>query len=213
MKKETILVLCAHNDDQIVGMGGTFAKYTREGKDLYTVVFSYGELSHPHLKQEVVARMRVKESLKAAKILGGRKPVYLGIKEGRFEKELKQYEQKLIKLIRGKKPSKIFTHALDDPHADHRAVYHFVLELLDRMRYKGDLYSFDIWNPINIRKRYRPKMVVDVSDTFDIKIRAMDAHKSQWVVRIILWWNLYLKAMFNGLNNGVKYAEVFNKIR
>jgi LmbE family N-acetylglucosaminyl deacetylase len=159
--------------------------------------------------------MRVKESLKAAKILGSKKPLYLGIREGQFEKELKnrQYRDKLMKLITTKKPSKIFTHALDDPHADHRAVYHFALSLLDSMRYRGDLYSFDVWNPINIRKRHRAKMVVDVSDTFDTKIRAMEAHKSQWVAQLVLWWNLYLKAMYNGLNNGVKYAEVFNKIR
>jgi LmbE family N-acetylglucosaminyl deacetylase len=49
-KKGTVLVIVAHNDDHIIGAGGTLAKYAQEGKKVRTIIMSYGESSHPHLK-------------------------------------------------------------------------------------------------------------------------------------------------------------------
>ena len=88
MKKEIIIFFCAHNDDHIIGAGGTLAKYVKEGKEVYTIIFSYGEGSHPHFKRRVAVEMRVKESARATKILGGKPVVYLGLREGHFREDL-----------------------------------------------------------------------------------------------------------------------------
>jgi len=69
VKKETILILGAHSDDFVIGAGGTMAKYTQEGKKIISVVFSYGEKSHPWLKEDVVQKMRSEEAAKASKLL------------------------------------------------------------------------------------------------------------------------------------------------
>ncbi|MFH1510368.1 MAG: hypothetical protein ABIF10_01650, partial [Candidatus Woesearchaeota archaeon] len=98
-------------------------------------------------------------------------------------------------------------------HPDHRAVHSIVLRLLDEAKFKGHVYSFDVWNPVNIRKRNVPKLVVDISATFAKKMLAMRQHESQKFARFSLWWNLYLKAYLNGLNYGFRYAEVFCKLR
>ena len=119
----------------------------------------------------------------------------------------------LEKIIRENNPSKILMHSIDDPHPDHQAVYDILNSILDEIKYNGDVYSFDVWTIINFRKRDAPKLVVDVTDTFAIKAKAFKAHKSQKVARVILTWSMYLKAILNGINNGVKYAEVFYKIR
>ncbi|MFA4887817.1 MAG: PIG-L family deacetylase, partial [Candidatus Nanoarchaeia archaeon] len=42
MDKETILVFAAHPDDEIIGVGGTIAKYAQEGKDVIVTIFSDG---------------------------------------------------------------------------------------------------------------------------------------------------------------------------
>lgn len=41
---ERILVIVAHSDDQMLGPGGTLVKYAKEGKEIHTVIFSYGAL-------------------------------------------------------------------------------------------------------------------------------------------------------------------------
>ena len=112
-----------------------------------------------------------------------------------------------------KKPAKIFTHSIDDPHTDHRAVYKIVTDTYDSMRYKCDVYSFDVWNPINFRKRDQPKLYVDITDTFKTKLSALRCFESQKIAMITLLWSVYLRAIINGLHNHCKYAERFYKIR
>ena len=119
----------------------------------------------------------------------------------------------LKRIILKNKPSKILTHSVDDPHPDHRAVYNTVAKIVDKISYKGELYSFEIWNPFNLKKREKPKLVVDISSTFDKKIKAIKLHKSQKISVISLLWNIYRKDFFNGLSNSCRYAEVFYKIR
>lgn len=59
-----------------------------------------------------------------------------------------------------------------------------------------------------------PRLVVDITTTFHKKVKAMDAHKSQTHLPLIipLTWTVYFKAVINGWNNNCKYAEVFDKI-
>jgi hypothetical protein len=92
-------------------------------------------------------------------------------------------------------------------------VYKIVSETMDKVRYKCDVYSFDIWNPLNIKKRAAPKLVVDVTDTFKLKIKAFKLHKSQWMAKMIMLPSTYVRALANGLTRDVKYAEVFYKLR
>ena len=214
-KHDIVLTFCAHNDDQLLGAGGTLAKYSREGKTFKTYVFSFGEGSHPWLKRKYTATMRVREAQKAEKILGGKDIYFFGIKERSFEDEVEKgnMEPHIISIIKKNNPSKIFTHSMDDPHPDHRAVHSIIMKIAEKMKYKGDVYTFNIWNPINIRKRSNPRMVVDISTTFKKKLEAFKAHKSQKLTFITLWWDIYRRDFINGLMHHCKYAEVFTKVR
>ncbi len=208
-KKENIVFFCAHNDDQLLGAGGTIKKYADEGKNVYTYIFSFGETSHPHIKPRLVARMREKESIEASKILGDRIQ-YFGIEEGKFIESITPAV--MARIIRDKNPTKIFTHAPDDPHSDHQAVFKLSIEAAKRAEFEGDFYSFDIWNIFSFKTREFPKLFVDVSKTFKYKIKAFDEHKSQLNTKVTLGWSFYFKALMNGWNNHCKYAEVFHKI-
>lgn len=215
MAKEKILILCAHNDDPVFGIGGTIAKYSKQGKIVKTVIFSFGEKSHPHLKPEVITKKRVKESLNSDIILGGKGITYLGLKEGKFPDEIekKGIKEVVRRIIEKEKPNKIFTHSINDAHHDHRAVYSFVKGLIDEIKYKGDVYLFGVWSPVRIKNRDLPKMVVDVTETFDKKIEAIKAHESQQLTILSLLWNVYMKAIMNGWSNNCRYAEVFYKLQ
>ncbi len=218
MKKrhEKILAICAHNDDQILGAGGTLAKYVKAGASFKTIIFSFGELSHPHLKRDVIVRRRVKESIDSDRILGGSGVAYFGLKEQKFEEEFKakRIREKVLLLIRKECPTKIFTHSVDDPHPDHQAVYKLMMSLLHELPRKTELYSFDVWTVLNVRKRNLPKLVVDISQTYPVKWKAFAEHRSQTNLPglIVLDWKIHLLARLNGFNYGMKYAEVFNRL-
>ncbi|MBI4144893.1 PIG-L family deacetylase [Candidatus Woesearchaeota archaeon] len=212
---ETILFLCAHNDDQIIGGGGTFAKYANEGKRVKTVVFSYGQQSHPYLKPGAIVKTRVKEALKSDRILGGSGITFLGLAEGKFLKGFaeKGIKDKVTDVIDKEKPDKIFTHSIDDPHPDHKAVHKLVTEITTEKRLTN-IYTFDVWNPLNIRRRDQPRLVVDVTKTFQAKLKAYDAHESQVYLPLMIPMRLRMivYALLAGWNNQCRYAEVFRKL-
>src|SRR3990167_3737992 len=116
MANEAVLIFCAHNDDQIIGCGGTFIKYAREGKELYTYIFTYGEKSHPHYNEEEIRKTRIDESIKSDKVMEGKGIQYLGLPEGKIKENFEKQKLKktIIQIIKERNPSKIFTHALDD---------------------------------------------------------------------------------------------------
>ena len=210
---ETILFFCAHNDDQIIGAGGTIAKYAHEGKRVLVHIFSFGEGSHPHFRKSVIRKQRVKESMRSDKILGITQTSYWGIPEGKFAEALNtpRIMQKMESIMRKCRPSKVFTHSIDDPHPDHRAVYHSVAGIARKSCFKGEIYTFKIWNIVNFRRTNTPKLVVDISQTFKKKVRAFQSHRSQQLTMWTLMWNVYLQAILHGFNNGVRYAEVFSR--
>ena len=212
---ENILVFCAHSDDQIFGPGGALAKYAKEGKKIYTYIFTYGELTHPHFKRQVIIKIRVKESQKADAEIKGEGVSFFGLSETKFLEESKEkgIHEKIRDIIKEKTPTKIFTHNADDPHADHRAVNKIVLDAIEEVKSNADVYAFDVWSPLSLAYRKNPKLVVDISKTFKIKLKALRHFESQKLAMIMLLWSVYAKAIKNGIFNGYRYAEVFYKIR
>ncbi len=212
----TILVICAHNDDGIIGAGGTLARYAEEGKRIRTIVFSYGELIKFHLQKELAIKMRVKEALDCDRILGGKGILHLGISENNFDEEIKKrhIKEKLAGIIKKENPEKIFTHSVNDPHRDHKAVYRLVKEMKSEHLMKCEVYSFEIWNIINLFERDQPKLIVDITSTFRKKSRGIMAHKSQnlLIVKPFLI-KAFFKDLINGFNNSCWFAEVFNKFQ
>jgi LmbE family N-acetylglucosaminyl deacetylase len=210
-----VLIICAHSDDQVIGAGGTIAKLAKEECQVRTFICSFGEQSHPHLKKVEVRKMRVFESQKANQILGGTSVLFLGMREGHFLEEYDhlRWRGKLLRHIHEFKPQRILTHSADDPHPDHRAVHHIVMDLYEKGGLKCEIYTFDIWNLFNIKKRRNPRLIVDISKTFTRKLDALSAFRSQKVALFTLLWSVYTKAIYYGLKRGVRYAEVFYKVR
>ena len=213
--KGNILIFCAHPDDEVFGAGGTIAKLAKQGFKIKTVVFSYGEQSHPWIKKRFVVETRVKESNEASKVIGSERAIFLALREGYFKEDAKKrnVEKYLSGLIKKTSPKKIFTHSIDDPHPDHRIAYETTLNSVRKSGKQCSVYTFDIWNPLNVVKRKNPRMYVDISDTFGIKINALKCFKSQTASMISLLWSVYVRAVKNGIENKSRFAEVFYKAK
>ena len=207
----TVMALVSHSDDDIIGIGGTLAKYKKEGKDIIVVIFSYGEKSQPHLREEIVSEARQKETDDIDKILE-RESIFLGLEEGKIREDAnkKNIREQIKILIKRYKPEKIFTHSESDPHPDHKAVNYVVLDILKKMKYKGSIYTFEVWNIINENK---PVIYIDISDTFNLKKRALKKFKSQKLSIYPLWLPMLLRAKSYGKKCGCRYAEKFYKIK
>ncbi len=211
----TILVLAAHPDDEILGVGGTLAKYSKDKEKIVTAVFSMGEMSPPWIKPEILTETRKIESEKAHKLVGVNESYFLELTDANFAKDAKKekVDEKMMRIIKKHKPNKIFTHSPDDPHPHHRLVYALTMKVLKKMKFDTNVYVYDVWNPLSLLNRNKPKMYIDVTKTFKKKIKALGVFKSQKAVMAQLLPGIYVRAITNGLSYGCKYAERFTKVK
>jgi len=217
-----IIVFVSHSDDQVIGPGGAIAKYAKQGYRVETVICSFGERSHPHLKPEVIRKTRVLEAKKADEILGGSGVAFLGLKEGHFAEDMKKDKERLlvnfVRRLRHLRPKIIFTHSPYDNHPDHKACYKLLLEAVEQSHITTEVYTFTVWKIVNPERMTTPQLVLDISREFSLKIKALNMFKSQMSfltyaqLNNLLYLGVYLRAFLSGLQHGVKYAEAFSKV-
>jgi LmbE family N-acetylglucosaminyl deacetylase len=212
---ESVLVICAHSDDQILGCGGTMAKLSKQGIDVHTIILSYGEKSHPHMKKEFVIKTRVNEAQEANEIIGGKKIYFLGLEEGHFKDdfEITNAEKKIQDIIDQNNVVKVFTHSETDLHADHIVTNKLVKKILKDKKKKVELYSFILWDLFKRTKKLSNsiKLIINISATFKIKLKALSKFKSQKMQMSLPYFQTQLFSIINGLKYGYKFAEIFIK--
>jgi len=215
LKWKRVLVFGAHSDDEIIGPGGTIARLSRGGAIVNLVTFTTGDTGYTKPGQrEATAKIRRIESEKAAKILGIRDVINLGIPTQAVTNTREIY-QKCVQIIRRFKPDVIFTHYTKDKHRDHRAVAEITDEArwkasesimpdLGRSWYTQELYFYEVLELFS-----SPSVVVDITETFDRKIAAIKTQVSQRDVLKDITRYIEGVAMARGYLCGTKYAEAF----
>jgi LmbE family N-acetylglucosaminyl deacetylase len=213
----TTLVCSAHPDDEVIGVGGTIAKLAKKEK-VIVLIFSYGGGSifglsdritswPPLMTEERLTRRRVKESLRADEILGVKETIFLGLK-GNLPKEFRlEQKEKILDLINKHKPNKIFFHSVKDGHPDHLAVNKVMRDVINRLKKKPQVFTYQI-NLFDFSKK-EPKVIYDVSEEYRTKIRALNAFKSQRLWMYLLEPLIILKGIYSGRSRGSKFAEYF----
>lgn len=226
-KKTDFLVITPHPDDAEFGTAGTVAKLVKKGKSVVYVVCTNGDKGTDDINviPEELARIREKEQLKAAKVLGVQEVNFLRYPDQTLE-DTPEFRKKIVEYIRIYRPEIVITA---DPyrryiwHRDHRITGRVVLDAVFP-------YARDVWAyPDLIRKGIRPHKVKevwlwapedqdinyrsDITDTFDMKLRALKCHKSQikepFKSEMEKWLCQRAKDMANG--EKFKLAEGFHR--
>jgi len=213
-QKETILVFAAHSDDEIIGCGATIAKFSEEGKEIITVVFSSGEKSSPWLKKNFLVESRKEEAKAIGRFIGSSETIFMNLKDTKLMSEIEnpKVDNILKKILKRYNPSKIFVHSKFDPHEDHRAVNKAVFCAINDVDKKQEIgvYVFEVWNVLN---ETHPRIYIDVSKTFKRKIEAMKKFKSQRVYIYTLLIPVWIRAVVSGFHAKCRFAERFYKVR
>lgn len=207
-----ILIFCGHSDDEAIGMGGTIAKYVAEKKKVIKVVFSHGEKSIPHFKESIVKRKRTKETDQASAFIGIKKTFCLGLEDTKLKSEVEKegVKEKVKEIIIRYKPEKIYVPSAMDPHPDHQAVNSCIIEIVSMIPKHYPVYAYEVWN---IVKEVHPRLYIDVSNVFGIKLKYIRMFKSQWMYMFTLLIPAILRSLYYGQKNHCLYAERFYKLR
>ena len=138
--------------------------------------------------------------------------VFFSLEDNKLKQEIeeKNIKERIRRIIKKARPRKIFINSSIDPHQDHRAVNEAVLDVINDLNYKADIYEYEVWN---ILKDNKPAVYNDITPYFKAKIAMMKSYRSQWAFMYPLIIAVYLRARFYGLKNECKYAEKFYKIK
>jgi len=218
----------AHPDDQEFSVGGTLAKWARAGCEIISVVITSGDSgsndpakdgSH---KQEL-SKLREQEQLAANAILGVRQTIFLRYPDGELEPTI-ALRRDLTRLIRQFKPDTVTTGNPEGwfygdeylNHPDHRAAAQAACEAVfpsagSRLIF-ADLLEAG-YEPHDVRRLYvhgteKPNTWVDITETMDLKIQALQQHVSQVDPNEVGKW-MTEWAEEDAKDHGMKYAESF----
>ena len=207
----SILVFGPHPDDQELGMGGTIVKLASQGHTVHLVDMTNGEPT-PHGSVEI----RAKESAAAAKMLGVERTL-VGLKNREVDTRHREPAQAGRRHPRA--PPECAVRAVPvDAHPDHVAV----TRIGEDARFDAKLTKTDIpgepWHPkriiyyfcTHLRMNFQPTFCIDISDTIEKKISAMQAYHSQLVQNAsgVPEMVKTLSGYFGG-RIGTKHAEPF----
>lgn len=192
----TVVAIGAHPDDLELAIGGTLARLARDGARVVMAVVSipsdYGT--------------RLAEAQSAARILGCELRVLMEGGARRID-DVKTYQLvgMLDAVVRDCQPAAVLTHSAAEFHRDHVTVHDATVSTQRLLPFDFFSYSPTMCRPVPVH--FHPRLYVDVSDTIDAKMAAIQAHCSQFGCRGIST-DLYRDvARLNGRMVGVEYAE------
>ena len=203
MRKKVVLAVGAHPDDIEFTASGTIAKLVEEGWDAYYLISTDGcrGSRDDNTTHEELAKTRRNEQEAAGKILGLADIFYLDHQDTQLMCNPLLKEQ-IVCVIRTVKPTVVITmdptfyYSITSPwkkaafinHTDHRAAGLATMDAVFPL--SKDRLSFpeheqqglsphkvdELWFTSFERKDY----LVDITNTFEKKIKALAAHKSQF---------------------------------
>ena len=224
MIKLDILVIAAHPDDVELGSAGTVILQVRRGNKVGVIDLTRGEMG-----TRGTPEIRDAESAEAAKIMGLSLRGNMGFSDVFFSNdELHQLE--IIKRIRQYQPEIVITNAVKDRHPDHSRAS----ELVSQACFMAGLRKIETVFEGEQQQAWRPKViyhfiqstyvepdfVMDISVTFDDKMKAIKAYKTQFYNPVANESETFIsspeflklmesRAIEFGKAIGVKYGEGF----
>ncbi|TFG41196.1 MAG: hypothetical protein E4H43_04675 [Bacteroidia bacterium] len=209
-KNKNILAIGAHADDVEIGCGGTIALHVKRGDMVVILVMAepfFTNYDGTVLRPKDVGELEEKS---AAEVLGA-KVINLGFKDNSVMYSVETIEA-INRIIDEYKIDTVYTHWHHESNQDHSRTAHATISAA---RYTPNIMMYEPMYPNGkTYETFRSQIYVDITSTFDIKMRALTCHKSQ----VEKFGSDFLdaveaRARYRGYEIGRRYAESFEVIR
>lgn len=194
---QKILVVLAHPDDPEFFCGATTARWVRAGHHVSYCVLTCGDKGTKDLtiRSDKLCSIRQTEQRSAAKVLGVEDIRFLNYPDGYLlpDINLRRDITRVIRTVRPDilvtcDPQTLYTANAGLNHPDHRAAGQATLDAVFPAA-RDHLNFIELWmdeklEPHIVREVWvcgtlQPDVILDVSETWEIKIKALFEHKSQ----------------------------------
>lgn len=175
-----VVVIAPHNDDEILGVGGTMAKFVKEGHEVIVCEVTAGDLENE------MVQLQKREAIASHELMGVKThfmdlPV-VGLKEMKTTELNDAFQKHMQKL----NPDIVFIPHKGDMHIDHRMTIEAAMVALRPVTFPKlkAIYAYETlsetdWNIPSADNAFIPTMFVEITNEMEIKLKAMECHKSQ----------------------------------
>lgn len=175
-----LLAFGPHPDDLEIGMGGTIARHTAAGRSVGLCDLTGGEMGSNGTVPE-----RIAEAESARLVLGASWRENLQWPDRRFGGDRACLDQ-AVAFIRRHRPRVVAMPYWTDRHPDHVAASELLTEAvfnagLRKYPAEGDAWKAEWIAYYFINDTASPSFLIDVTDSYEDKRRALDCHASQFI--------------------------------
>ena len=218
-----ILVFGIHPDDIEFCCGGTVALAVKQGHEIVMADLTDGGASSNGTIEE-----RVREAEIATGILGVSERVNLGFADTEIQSENLEQARTVVNCIRRYRPELVLAPHRKDTHPDHISGG----ILVERAIYLSGIHGFRTPEPhwavpgalmYMGRLEFEPDLIVDITSTYDIRLRSIQAHQTQIgdggdqkstpINSVEFLPMLEARARTYGFKIRVKYGEPFQSLK
>lgn len=219
---ERLLVVAAHPDDEVLGCGGTIAKFTSIGASVKVAVFADGVGSRFNLldaNHDIQSRKRRDDMEKAHKILGIKEYEIFDYEDNRFDRvPLLDLIKKVELILKAYSPTIVVTHSSSDLNIDHQRLHEACVcacRPLPGATVKS-LFFFEVpsstdWRPAQSRGQFSPSVYIDISDFITSKLESLHCYRDEMrdFPHSRSYDAILNLAKYRGASVGVSAAEAF----
>jgi N-acetylglucosamine malate deacetylase 1 len=179
---KTVLVIAPHPDDEVLGCGGTIAKHSREGDEVYLCVVT--KAYTPEWPEEEITKRR-KEVHAANKVLGIKKTYFLDLPTVKLDTiPQKDINALITKVISTSNPEILYIPCKGDVNQDHKIVFDAAMIAIRprtnspvRKVLSYETLSETEWSAPFQQESFIPNVYVDITATLETKLKAMSKYK------------------------------------
>lgn len=148
--RRSAIVFAPHQDDEVLGCGGTILRKRQIGADVKIVFISDGSQSHKGLiEPDVLAHLRKCEAIAAAAALQVAESdvFFLGLADGQLSKNSVRNTAiaAIEELLHIHTPQEIYIPYRHEPHPDHDASFSIVMAALQCYPQKTIVWEYSVW--------------------------------------------------------------------
>ncbi|WP_066248853.1 bacillithiol biosynthesis deacetylase BshB2 [Neobacillus drentensis] len=186
-KERSVLVVFPHPDDEAFGVSGTIATHVKNGTPVTYACLTLGEMGRnmgnpPFTNRENLPKIRKEELKEAARVLGIQDLRMLGYRDKTIEfEDEEKLANKMLEVIEEVNPSLIITfYPGYSVHPDHDATGAAVVRAVEKMPadVRPTLHCVAFSNNC-VDEIGEPDILNDISPVTEIKLAAIQAHRSQ----------------------------------
>jgi len=224
---ESVLVVAAHPDDEVLGCGGTIARHADAGDQVQVLIVAEGATSRQQQRNRLQAGdelfVLAKAAQKAGSILGAAGVELLDLPDNRLDSlDRLDLIKRLEERIDHHQPHVVYVHHAGDVNVDHRRLHEAVVTACRptpchpvRRLLSFEVASSSEWQPPGSAPPFQPNWFVDISDQWRRKREALVTYSSEmrpWPHARSLE-ALEHMARWRGAQVGVEAAEAFCLLR